>query len=50
MALENSILGPNSGARIPEFSAPDQHGRIRTFDSIRGPGGAVIVFIRSADW
>jgi peroxiredoxin len=42
--------GPAVGARIPPFSAHDQSGRTQTFESIRGPGGAVIVFVRSADW
>jgi hypothetical protein len=42
--------GPRPGESIPEFSAPDQHGRRQTLDSIRGPRGALIVFIRSADW
>jgi hypothetical protein len=50
MALEDRVLGPSGGARIPELAAPDQHGRIQTFNSLRGANGAVIVFIRSADW
>lgn len=43
-------MGPEVGKRIPAFEALDQNGRMQTFDSIRGPNGAVIVFIRSADW
>lgn len=42
--------GPEVGQKIPEFQARDQHGTLETFESIRGPRGAVIVFIRSADW
>ncbi len=42
--------GPEIGTRIPEFRAPDQHGQVRTFETLRGPRGLVIVFIRSADW
>jgi peroxiredoxin len=42
--------GPSVGDTIAPFEAPDQQGRIQTLDSIRGPDGAVIVFIRSADW
>jgi peroxiredoxin len=42
--------GPAVGTRIPPFEARDQSGRLQTFASIRGPAGAVIVFIRSADW
>jgi peroxiredoxin len=41
---------PQVGDRIPAFEARDQHGRLRIFDSVRGAAGAVIVFIRSADW
>jgi hypothetical protein len=43
-------MGPDVGESIPPIQALDQHGRIQTFDSIRGPEGAVVVFIRSADW
>ena len=42
--------GLDVGERIPPFEAPDQHGRHRSFESIRGPNGAFLVFIRSADW
>jgi cytochrome oxidase Cu insertion factor (SCO1/SenC/PrrC family) len=43
-------IGPNVGARVPDFSLPDQHGRVRTLHSLLGPKGAVLVFFRSADW
>jgi hypothetical protein len=42
--------GPDIGARIPNFEAQDQHGRARTFASLRGPKGLVLMFVRSADW
>lgn len=42
--------GPAIGSAIPKFEAPDQNGRVRTFDSIAGPKGALLVFYRSADW
>ncbi len=42
--------GPRIGAPIPPFEAPDQFGRRQTFETIRGPSGALVVFIRSADW
>ncbi len=42
--------GPGIGASIPRFEALDQFGRRQTFETIRGPSGALIVFIRSADW
>ncbi|MBI1897863.1 MAG: hypothetical protein HYS04_15235 [Acidobacteria bacterium] len=42
--------GPEVGARIPGFAAPDQNGRTQALETIRGPKGAMIVFFRSADW
>lgn len=42
--------GTEVGERIPSFEALDQHGRAQSFDSIRGPNGALVVFVRSADW
>lgn len=42
--------GPGVGEKIPPFSAPDQSGRMRDIESLRGPNGAVILFFRSADW
>jgi peroxiredoxin len=41
---------PSAGDRIPEFRLPDQSGAAQTFESIRGPKGAMLVFYRSADW
>jgi hypothetical protein len=43
-------LGPQVGERVPDFSLPDQAGRVRNLQSIMGPRGAMIVFYRSADW
>jgi cytochrome oxidase Cu insertion factor (SCO1/SenC/PrrC family) len=42
--------GPAVGARVPDFDLTDQDGRRRTFESLRGPEGLVLVFFRSADW
>lgn len=42
--------GPEIGTRIPAFQARDQHGTLQTFQSLRGPRGLVITFVRSADW
>jgi hypothetical protein len=42
--------GLDVSERIPPFEAHDQQGQLRTFDAIRGPNGAFIVFVRSADW
>jgi len=46
----NLTTGPEIGQRIPTFAALDQHGVRRTFDDIKGPNGAMILFHRSADW
>ena len=43
-------LGPQPGARVPDFSATDQRGRTHTLKSLLGPRGAMLVFSRSADW
>jgi hypothetical protein len=43
-------LGPQIGARVPDFSLPDQQGQTRTLQSVMGPKGALLVFFRSADW
>jgi hypothetical protein len=48
--IDVSRLGPQVGDRVPDFSLPDQGGATRTLTSIMGPRGAMIVFIRSADW
>src|SRR5829696_2435956 len=42
--------GPNVGQRLASFRLTDQHGAVQTFETIRGPKGAMIVFYRSADW
>lgn len=48
--IDVSALGPQVGEIVPEFSLPDQYGDIRTRESIMGDKGAMLVFIRSADW
>jgi hypothetical protein len=48
--VDVSKLGPQIGERVPDFSLPDQTGRVRNLQSIMGPRGAMIVFFRSADW
>lgn len=45
-----SKLGPQVGERVPDFSLKDQNGKVWTLESIMGPKGAMLVFIRSADW
>jgi hypothetical protein len=48
--IDVSVLGPQIGEIVPDFSLPDQNGAIRTRESIMGENGAMLVFIRSADW
>ena len=48
--IDVSALGPQVGEQVPDFSLPDQTGRIWTRESIMGPKGAMLVFVRSADW
>jgi hypothetical protein len=48
--IDVSKLGPQVGERVPEFSLVDQTGRTRNLQSIMGSRGAMLVFIRSADW
>jgi hypothetical protein len=42
--------GPAVGSKIPPFDAVDQYGKRQTFDSLRGPKGLALLFVRSADW
>jgi hypothetical protein len=49
-APDVQTLGPKIGARVPDFTLPDQHGEIRALRSTFGPKGGVLVFFRSADW
>jgi len=42
--------GPAVGEKIPAFEAIDPSGQKQTFESLRGPRGLILVFIRSADW
>jgi hypothetical protein len=48
--IDVSKLGPQVGERVPDFSLRDQTGRVRNLQSIMGPRGAMLVFLRSADW
>lgn len=49
-AVDVDALGPQPGARVPDFTLTDQHGRPRTLASLAGPNGTMLVFSRSADW
>jgi cytochrome oxidase Cu insertion factor (SCO1/SenC/PrrC family) len=48
--IDVSKLGPQVGERVPDFSLSDQAGKTWTLQSIMGSKGAMLVFIRSADW
>ena len=48
--VDVSALGPQIGDRVPDFSLQDQSGTTRTLQSIMGPRGAMLVFVRSAEW
>ena len=48
--IDVSKLGPQVSERVPDFSLKDQDGKVWTLQSIMGPKGAMLVFIRSADW
>jgi hypothetical protein len=44
------VSGPEIGERIPDFEALDQNGDLVSLSDVMGPDGAMIVFVRSADW
>jgi cytochrome oxidase Cu insertion factor (SCO1/SenC/PrrC family) len=48
--IDVSRLGPQVGEAVPDFTLRDQNGAPRTLQSVMGQRGAMIVFIRSADW
>lgn len=48
--IDVSKLGPQVGERVPDFQLIDQTGKSQTLQSIMGRRGAMLVFIRSADW
>jgi len=48
--VDVSKLGPKVGQQVPAFSLKDQNGKVQTFQSVTGPKGAMLVFLRSADW
>jgi cytochrome oxidase Cu insertion factor (SCO1/SenC/PrrC family) len=48
--IDVSKLGPQVGDRVPDFDLKDQNGKNFNLKSIMGPKGAMLVFLRSADW
>jgi hypothetical protein len=49
-SIDVSKLGPQVGERVPDFSLKDPNGKSWMLQSIMGPKGAMLVFVRSADW
>jgi hypothetical protein len=49
-SINISTLGPQVGERVPDFSLKDPNGKSWMLQSIMGPKGAMLVFVRSADW
>jgi len=48
--IDVSKLGPQVGRQVPDFNLKDQAGTTQNLNSIMGPKGAMLVFVRSADW
>lgn len=48
--VDVSRIGPQAGSQVPDFQLPDQQGKLRSFATVAGTKGTMIVFIRSADW
>jgi hypothetical protein len=48
--IDVSKLGPQVGERVPDFTLRDQTGKSQSLQSIMGRRGAMLVFVRSADW
>jgi len=48
--VDVSKLSPQAGEQAPDFILKDQEERKRDLYSVMGPKGAMLVFIRSADW
>lgn len=48
--VDTSRIGPQVGARAPEFTGTDYQSRTHTLQSLMGREGLMLVFSRSADW
>jgi hypothetical protein len=48
--IDVAKLGPQVGQPVPDFRLSDQNGKVQTLQSIMGRRGAMLVFVRSADW
>jgi hypothetical protein len=43
-------IGLPTGQKAPAFSLRDQSGHLQTLETLKGSGGTVLLFFRSADW
>jgi hypothetical protein len=43
-------IGLAVGRKAPAFTARDQFGREQSLETLKGPKGTVLLFVRSADW
>lgn len=45
-----TAVGLEVGKKAPAFSLRDQFGQTQSLETLRGTGGTVLLFFRSADW
>jgi hypothetical protein len=52
VAAQNDQLqtGPKIGAKVPDFTLPDQYGKPHSLRELFGRNGLLLVFTRSAEW
>ena len=50
LRIDVSTLGPQVGESVPDFTLADPENQTWTLASIMGQNGAMLVFVRSADW
>ena len=46
----HTSIGLAVGQKAPAFSARDQFGQMQNLETLKGPKGTVLLFVRSADW
>jgi hypothetical protein len=49
-SIEPISIGLAVGQKAPAFSIRDQFGQLQTLETLKGSGGTVLLFFRSADW
>ena len=48
--LASPLTGSSAGHKMPAFVAHDQFGHEVSSETLKGSGGTVLLFFRSADW